>query len=53
MTRYVEHVGPTPDSAVCIGTVTSAEAQDAGFDVAVAATPTTDAIVAALLETAP
>ncbi len=53
VTRYVEHVGPTPDSAVCIGTVTSAEAQDAGFDVAVAATPTTDAIVAALLETAP
>ena len=49
VTRYVEHVGLAPGRAVCIGTVTSAEAQDAGFDVAIAAAPTTDAIAAALV----
>ena len=53
VTRYVEHVGRTPARAVCIGTVTAAEAKAAGFDVAVSESPTTDAIVAALSETAP
>ena len=53
VTRYAEHVGHAPEGAVCIGTVTAAEAKAAGFDVAVSESPTTDAIVAALSETAP
>ena len=52
VTRYVEHVGQTPKSAVCIGSVTAAEAEaeSAGFNVSIASSPTTEAIVAALSE---
>lgn len=48
VTRYAEHVGHAPEGAVCIGSVTSAEAEAAGFHVAVADSPTTEAIVAEL-----
>jgi len=48
--RYVEHVGSTPNRAVCIGPVTGRAAAGAGFDVAVAATADVDAIVAALIQ---
>ena len=48
VTRYVEYVGLAPRQAVCIGSVTSAEAEAAGFHVAVADSPTTEAIVAEL-----
>ncbi len=48
VTRYVEHVGSTPKRAVCIGMVTAAEAESASFEIAVAGSPTTEAIMATL-----
>ena len=48
VTRYVEHVGSTPKRAVCIGMVTAAEAESASFEIAVAGSPTTVAIMATL-----
>lgn len=47
--RYVEVVGIVPIKAVCIGFVTAGSARDAGFAVTVAAAPTTDALLAALV----
>ena len=49
VTRYIEHVSLSPVRAVCIGSVTSGEADAAGFDVATADSPTTEAIVAELV----
>lgn len=46
--RYADVVGVIPANAVCIGTVTAAEAAQAGFEVSTAASPTTDAQLAAL-----
>ena len=58
VTRYVEHVAstpkrapgvsPAPKRAVCIGTVTAAEAESAGFEIAVADSPTIEAIMTTL-----
>lgn len=48
--RYVDAVGVLPRSAVCIGSVTAAEATQAGFEVSIASAPTTDAQLAALRE---
>lgn len=50
VTRYAEHVGSSPKRAVCIGTVTAAQAEAAGFSVVVAKAPTTEAIMATLKE---
>ena len=47
--RYGDHVGTEPSQAVCIGSVTAAEATAAGFDVVVAESPNIEAIVEALV----
>ncbi len=49
--RYVELVGILPIKAVCIGSLTASSARDAGFTVAVAAAPTTGALLAELVST--
>ena len=42
--RYTEHVGSTPNRALCIGGVTAARALGHGYDVSIAPEPTVDAI---------
>ena len=42
--RYTEHVGSTPNRALCIGGVTAARALAHGYDVSIAPEPTVDAI---------
>jgi len=45
VSRYIEHVGMSPNRALCIGGITAARALAAGFDVSIAAEPTVEAIV--------
>lgn len=52
VTRYHTHVGGDPVTAVCIGAVTAAEAEAAGFAVTVARTPDVTAIMDALVSVA-
>lgn len=46
--RYVDAVGLVPKRSVCIGTVTAAEAKEAGFEVTVSSEPTTASLLVAL-----
>jgi uroporphyrinogen-III synthase len=46
--RYIDTVGVKPSGAVCIGAVTADAAIAAGFEVVAAATPTIEALLAAL-----
>lgn len=50
--RYTQNVGSMPNAAVCIGVVTAATAREAGYTVSVAAAPTVDGIVEALVNLA-